>query len=452
MGGGHETDFLSADWLDILGCPRCGGRFINGEAGLACAGCGRIYPMIGSLPCLAPDPSYWRALWLSRLDDYLEVTDARIRFMKKESELDDILPRSRARLFRIIEAKSAERASIQGLFADLRRGAVHSPAVPSVVEALGGRLAILEWYEHIFRDWAWGERENAQFAALVARLVGRKLGLLAVYGAGAGRLAFDVHRSLSPEHTVALDLNPLPFLVAERLVHGATLELDEFPVSPVTDRHMVVHQRLRAPAEADDRLRFVFADALVPPLRPGTVDAVLTPWFIDSIPLDLRETLALVNRALRPGGLWIQIGPLNFNTVLSKTYLIEEVLELTERSGFRVLSHIEERVPYFDSPFSGSWRDETLYCLCAEKQVDAPAFEPRASVPSWVSETNLPIPMVPELISMARTSAFTTMVMSFIDGRRSISDIAVSLSDRLGMDEAGLKEQLRAFFAKLPSA
>jgi hypothetical protein len=195
-----------------------------------------------------------------------------------------------------------------------------------------------------------------------------------------------------------------------------------------------------------------FADALDPPLSPGTIDAVLTPWFVDSVPFDLGQTLAVINRALRRGGLWIQIGPLNFNTVLSKTYPFEEVLELAERAGFRVLSHFEERVPYFDSPFSGSWREETVYCIAAEKQAEARPFARRTTSPRWVGDPGLPIPVAPELISMARTTAFTTMVLGHIDGTRSISDIAASLSERLGMNKDDLKEQLRAFFGKLPMA
>ena len=386
------------DWLDVLACPRCREKLALEERGLICSGCGQAYPMLGTLPCLVPDPAYWKALWLSRLEDYLEVTDTRIRFMKTEVELDDILPRTRARLLRLIDAKSAERART------------------------------------------------------VARLATGKIGLLVVYGAGAGRLAFDVHRSLSPSQTLALDLNPLPLLIADRLIRGESLELDEFPVSPTTEQCVVVRQHLRAPAEANEQLRLAIADAREPPLRPASVDAVLTPWFIDSIPLDLRETLALVNRVLRPGGLWIQIGPLNFNTVLSRTYLIEEVLELADRAGFRVLSQFEERVRYFDSPFSGSWREETIYCLAAEKQAEARGIETQESVPKWVSDPHLPIPVLPELMAMARTTAFTTMVMSQIDGEQAIADIAASLSVRLAMDEDDLRDQLRAFFGKLPAA
>jgi uncharacterized protein YbaR (Trm112 family) len=448
------VDLFSVGWLEVLACPRCGAKLHHAELALSCSGCQQRYPMIGTLPCLVPDPAYWTSLWLSRLEDYMEVTDTRIRFMQREAADDDILPRTRTRLLRLIEAKSTERNRIGELFAALEIGMVDRSraTVPSRPEPLGGRLAVLEWYEHVFRDWAWGGPENTHLASIVTRLVHRKLESLAVYGAGAGRLAFDVHRSLSPGFTLALDLNPLPFLIAERLLRGESLELDEYPVSPTTDRCMVVRQNLGAPATADERLRFAFADALQPPLSPGSVDAVLTPWFVDSIPLDLRETLAVVNHALRQGGLWIQIGPLNFNTALSKTYLIEEVLEIAERAGFRVLSHFQERVPYFDSPFSGSWRQETVYCIAAEKHAEARPFARRATVPPWVGDPELPIPVAAEIIAMARTTAFTTMVIGHIDGTRSISDIAASLSKRLGLNKDDLKEQLRAFFGKLSLA
>jgi hypothetical protein len=70
----------------------------------------------------------------------------------------------------------------------------------------------------------------------------------------------------------------------------------------------------------------------------------------------------------------------------------------------------------------------------------------------WVADADLPIPIYPELIAMARTSALTTMVMSLIDGTHSISDIAASLAGRLGVDRDDLKGQLRDFFGKLPVA
>jgi hypothetical protein len=409
--------------------------------------------LLGCVPCLVPDPALWRALWSSRLDDYLEVTDSRIRHMRKETELPDLLPRTRARVQRIIEAKEHERKVLPELLATLRRLTMDGnvPQAPSRPEALAGRLAVLEWYEHIFRDWAWGGAENAQLSEIVQSLVPRPLGLLAVYGAGAGRLAFDVHRALAPRRTVALDLNPLPLLVAERMIQGDALELYEFPVAPATDEHMVVLQRLSAPEQVDSNgLCFAFGDGLKPPFARGSLDAVLTPWFVDAIGVDLRVTAALINRVLKPGGLWLQVGPLNFNLQLSQTYLREELRDIVQTSGFELLSERRERVPYFDSPVSGSWRQETVYCFAAEKRQEA--SEPTLTRPSapWVANPRVPIAPSSELMNLGRTSAFTALVLSMVDGQRSILDVAHAVAPHVGMDPAMLEQELRAFFGKLP--
>jgi N2227-like protein len=199
-------------------------------------------------------------------------------------------------------------------------------------------------------------------------------------------------------------------------------------------------------------LCFAFADAFAPPFRPGSFDAVLTPWFVDSVGLDLRETVALVNRALRPGGLWIQVGPLSFNSILSRAYLIEEVHEIAEHSGFRLLERKQERLPYFDSPLSGSWREETVYCFAAEKVLEANSVSVPDFVPPWVKDPTLPIPVSPETFNIGRTSAFTAMVLTLIDGSRSIQDIAAATASSVGLEEDTMQAQLRAFFAKLIQA
>ncbi|HYO95131.1 MAG TPA: hypothetical protein VER33_11500 [Polyangiaceae bacterium] len=443
------------NWAGIFACPSCGRELVSGPNELDCGGCKQAYPLLGSVPCLVPDPALWRALWSSRLDDYLEVTASRIRHMRGETELPGLLPRTRARLQRIIEAKERERTIIPELLAPLRPATLDAsvPHAPSRPEALAGRLAVLEWYEHIFRDWAWGGAENARLAALVQSFVPRPLELLAVYGAGAGRLAFDVHRGLAPRRTVALDLNPLPLLVAERMLQGDALELYEFPVAPTTDEHMVVLQRLSAPEKADSNgLCFAFGDGLKPPFAPGSLDAVLTPWFVDAIGVDLRVTAALINRALKPGGLWLQVGPLNFNLQLSQTYLREELADIVQSSGFELLSERRERVPYFDSPVSGSWRQETVYCFAAEKRQEAPVPTlARASAP-WVDNPRVPIAPSGDLMNLGRTSAFTALVLSLVDGQRSIIDVAHAVAPHVGMDPGMLEHELRAFFGKLPAS
>src|SRR5262249_51952996 len=158
----------------------------------------------------------------------------------------------------------------------------------------------LHGFETLFRDWAWGEQESAAALEAVERLAtdgkaDAAAGTVAVFGAGAGRLAAGVHRTLGPARTVALDLNPLPLLVADLLgrrgadlrARGAPVALHESPVGPRPAADAVVPRALRCPFPAGDGLAYVLADALRPPLGPASVDVVVTPWFIDAAGADL---------------------------------------------------------------------------------------------------------------------------------------------------------------------
>src|SRR5690606_32530422 len=87
-------------------------------------------------------------------------------------------------------------------------------AGPETYLALRTRLppdqGLLTYYPIVHRDWAWDGDENAVSLDLVRdALDGRAPGRTLVLGAGAGRLAYDVHRHLAPAATIALDFNPL---------------------------------------------------------------------------------------------------------------------------------------------------------------------------------------------------------------------------------------------------
>ena len=177
---------------------------------------------------------------------------------------------------------------------------------------------------------------------------------------------------------------------------------------------------------------------------------MVTAWFIDVVAADVRVTAAAINRVLRPGGLWLNVGPLRFRGSLAQQYAIDEVHELVGASAFALRSSSQSDVPYFDSPYSGSRRLETVFAFGAEKIAEAaPASVPASAAP-WVSDPRLPIPVSPTLVAMAKTSIFTASMLSLVDGTRSMVDIAEGLSTNWQIEPARVLEQLRAFFAKLP--
>jgi len=392
------------------------------------------------------DPSLWRALCASRLDDYVAAVDKCLYFTREEEQRSDQLAHTRQRLARQRAALERQRDRVASVLRPLTDGAIVLPSRPEDHE----KLPIMECYEHIFRDWAWGAREVDQLRALVEPALPEAAGAIAIYGAGAGRLAADIHESRRPRRTYALDINPLPLLVAAALTRGETVELPELPVAPRTEDDIVIDHQLRAPAQRHPGLCWLFADGLRPPFASGALDAVVTCWFIDVVAADVRVTAAAINRVLRPGGLWLNVGPLRFRGSLAQKYAIDEVHEVVAASAFSLRSSSQSDVSYFDSPHSGSRRLETVFTFCAGKIGEAPPASVPAPAASWVSDPLLPIPVLPPLVALATKSIFTASALGLVDGTRSMVDIADALGRNWQIRPAEVLDQLRAFFAKLP--
>jgi len=450
----------SPTFIAHLACPRCAGPLAlappqTPAGALDCAGCARSYPLMGAIPCLMDDPPLWRALWQARASEFLASAEGLVATWSAEAERPDVRPRTRARLEQVAAATEGQRRCVADFFA--RLGAGTPQLIPTRPEP--GDSPVLHCYENLFRDWVWGRAEAERTLGLVARLAPGPFGRLAVYGAGAGRLAVDVHQALQPSVTLALDTNPLPLLVAAELVQGESIELPEFPVAPHSEAEVVVWQTLRCPVEVRDGFGFVFADARQPPFAPASLDTVLTSWFIDVVDADLEETAASIRRVLREGGVWLNLGPLRFKRDLPRQYTIEEIWEIVGDQGFELLSRERADVPYFDSPVSGSRRTETVFGFAARRtagpagsvrDASPAAAHIRSHVPEWITDPRLPIPVRPSLMALGRKSMFTAGAISLVDGQRSLLDVASEIGRATGVDPAALLDQLRAFFGMLP--
>jgi hypothetical protein len=393
-----------------------------------------------------PDPELWRSVWQARLTEFLSDTETSLRTWRVEAAASDPMPRTRARIDQVIAGCEEQRARVGALLSDLAQG--DRQLLPTRPES--GDNPVLAFSENLFRDWAWGDKEAEVSRVLVARLIDEPVGRLAVYGAGAGRLAVDVHRSLRPTETWALDMNPLPLLVAEKLIHGESVTLPEFPVAPHGEDGVVITRQLRCPFEVGPGFAFIFADGLRPPFAPGSLDVVLTSWFIDATGRDVRQTAAAINHALRPGGLWVNVGPLRFKQSLATNYSIQEIWDIVAANAFDLGRRERDDISYFDSPVSGSRRIETVFSFVARKAAEAKVFVSPESVPGWIADPSIPIPLTPELTALGRKSMFAGSVIGLIDGNRSMSAVADEMGRLWGFDAARIREQLRAFFATLP--
>ena len=195
-----------------------------------------------------------------------------------------------------------------------------------------------------------------------ARLAG--LGRTLVQGAGAGRLAYDLHAAGDAPLTVATDFNPLLLFAAREMFAGRAVELYEFPIAPRRIEDHAVLRRLSSPAPARAGLVLVAADALQPPFADGAFDTVVTPWFIDIIGEPFARVAARINLLLKPGGRWINFGSLAFaRAAHAERVSLEEVTELLPQCGFADFTAREGSMPYMRSPASRHARLESTVDL-----------------------------------------------------------------------------------------
>jgi ubiquinone/menaquinone biosynthesis C-methylase UbiE len=247
---------------------------------------------------------------------------------------------------------------------------------------------------------------------------------LLVLGAGAGRLAYDLHQSGASELTVALDINPMLMLAAQRIVRGGAVDLYEFPIAPRTAADAAVLRRLAAPAAARPGLHLVLADAWHAPFAPQSFDAVVTPWLVDIVEPAPAEIAAAINRLLAPGGRWVNFGSLCFPWRRpSMRPSAEELLEIVAAAGFSVEDRSDQDLAYMHSPASRHARIERVFTFAADKVRRGPRAPAPPAAAAWLEDPALPVPLLDGIALAAEASRIRAIVLSLVDGRRSTADL-----------------------------
>ena len=412
---------------------------------MRCEPCGATYPRVGRIDCLVADPAAFLQLALSRFDLYRGVTQQRSQDLAEEAQGTHLPPKARLRLQRLAHGLLAEGRCLNELLEAVRNATREQPApFATLGVTLDDPLAAVEYAEHLFRDWVWGEAENLQTLTLLEQYLTGPVSTLAVFGAGTARLALDLSRNPRVGEVLAIDLNPLPFLVADRLLAGHGVDLWEFPLVPRSAEHVAVPRRLEPPTPVGSKLRLILADALRAPLADQALDVVVTPWFIDAVPADMSEVAAAVNRVLRPGGLWLNIGPLCHQPAPAQAYSFEEICDLVRAGSFELYDQQEHALKYFDSPVSATCRIDRTYVFAARKiGPPTPPLLPSSPVGTWLQDPSRPIPMSAALAPSLQNAMMTAGIVSLVDGTRSTVDLVAMLSQAWNVEPAALVQPIQ---------
>jgi SAM-dependent methyltransferase len=433
----------------LLRCPRCRGAL---EAGARCSACALEFPSVGGIPCVLADPGATLSQWRFRLHEAVtSIDDSRERILA-ELAGESMREPTRRRLTRLRDALAVHRERILAIMHE----AGIDPAARTVPEgpSVPGEASITSYYHQLHRDWGWRDDETvenrAALAAVSAMIGDRPLGRMLVLGAGAARLARDVHAAHCGSFTIALDINPLPLVVAARVLAGERVPMIEFPLSPRGLEQVAVDRELMTDAPPVRGFHPMFADGLDPPFPDCTFDTVLTPWFIDQVPPDMAALFPAIHRVLKPGGTWLNHGPLVYHpnhTLLVHRYRADEVLELVAASGFAIEGHAYDRLLYMQSPACAQGRTEMVLSFRARRieRVQHAVREP----PAWLREHTLPVPLLAGLERYVAPHPLFAAVAALVDGRRSIADIAAVLVAKHGLPEAAAAGGVQACLAEI---
>ncbi|NJN52206.1 MAG: class I SAM-dependent methyltransferase [Gammaproteobacteria bacterium] len=359
---------------------------------------------------------------------------------------------TRARLERLSAAFDQQASCIAQLLQEVRPVGLGAPLATHL--ALKTRLppsqGLTSYHANLHRDWVWGGQENDAAHSMVSAVLSQPAdGTWLVLGAGAGRLAYDLARAASDRSVVAVDLNPLFMVAAQQISAGASLEHIEFPLAPVDGESIAITRTLSAPG-AVSNLKFVLADAMRAPFVAGSVGAVITPWFIDVIDEDLPRLAQRINRLLAPGGRWVIFGSLVFDHPdPRRQYSHAEVLEILTGAGFEDVVEQEQDIPYLCSPASRHGRRERVVAIGSTKRSESEAPPRHEALPEWLTHSNRAVPQLESFKLQAMSTRIYAFIMSLIDGKRSLRDMAVLMEEQKLMPRREAEEAIRGFLVKM---
>jgi SAM-dependent methyltransferase/uncharacterized protein YbaR (Trm112 family) len=347
--------------LDRVVCPHCAVALDPRPGAIACARCGETFPRVGNIPVLLPRQREHVELWRRQLALLAAHGLESLRGLEAEADAAEVLPDGRARLRAMARAVRDQVDDFVTLLAPALGGPLDgtAPGLPR---------GVVEYSYTLFRDWAWGDSEHHENETALAALRdvggGKDLGRILVVGAGGCRLAYDLHRRCGGDETAVVDIDPYLFVIAEAVVRGRAVRLTEASLNVLEASRVSEAWTLRAPDGPLDAASFHFflANGLAPPFADGTFDTVVTPWFIDRVPKDLGAFLSTVGRLLRPGGRWLNQGPLLYppETPLARRHAREEIFDLAAQNGFRMGRWAHASRPYLVSPLTGTGKIENI--------------------------------------------------------------------------------------------
>ncbi len=421
-------------------CPKCFATLKEGFvfAKLKCNRCATDFFTLGDVPCFFPAGIHQKTIWQHQTAMLLGNAEQGLNNIRESLARYDLSDTTRERLAEIYKANLINRDSIRSLFEKKSLLPEHNEQLNNMNP---GDLG--EYFDLIFRDWAWdsvSSPSNENYSAflriksLLKKLIAKPKKIL-VLGAGAGRLSWDLHNYLNPEFTLAVDSNPLLLAAADELVKQQTpLHFGEFKLFPqaafpTTQTHAITPPE-NATSNADNWF-LMGANVWNLPLLKNNFDLILTPWFIDVNGGDIRDLIGIIYNLLTPEGSWLNTGPLLFtrHLPLQLKYSHTEIKEFIELTNMEILAEQIDQVQYLISPMEARLREEQVWSFIATKIRGSKSKHAPGVLAPWLVMHHLPIPQMH--FHLTQPHPLIEAIVAMIDGEKSINSISNILISQL---------------------
>ena len=446
---------MTLQLLNILACPRCDkSPLVETDVALRCPACKVDFPSVDGIPWMFAEPEASLSEWRNRLQMSLQKLSHEIAGLETELKSKDIRQLTKRRVERYKKALEQHRRKLQTLLQpiDVQSLTGNYESYLALRTRLPADQGLNTYYANVHRDWSWGDEENEASIRQIQAVAQENadLGNTLVLGAGAARLAYDIHMQFEATMTTALDFNPMLLLIAKKVCEGHHLKLHEFPIAPKSFEDDAVLRTLSAPEVVRDGFELVLGDALRPPFAAESFDTIVTPWLIDIITEDLSEFAARINTLLKKDGRWINFGSLAFDAPeRSRCYSPEETKAIVAECGFSDPYVSEATIPYMCSPASRHGRQERVFTFSAWKERDVDKPKRHRALPDWLVTGKESVPLTQSFRTQAMTTQIYSFMMSLIDGKRTIEEMATVLHKQGLMSKEEAIPAIRTFLTKM---
>lgn len=443
--------------VGLLICPVCAAELVCTH----CDGCNNDYFSLAEIPCVFPAGLQQKSLWQHQMAMMQAQGGEALAQLDSVLQGYDVSALTRDRLEVSYSAMAQSLSSILQLLSEGGLKAEHDPRFEHT--EIDNPT---EYYHHILRDWAWDAHKSQYFEthandANLNRVLNvwqnPEPGQMLVLGAGAGRLSWDLHVALKPKLTIASDINPFLLASAQRLIkERKSIMLPELYTFPQIGFPHAKTWNMAPPSSHLAERNSWFAlgsDVWNMPLKEASVDTIVTSWLLDVTGGDVKDLISVIAYLLKPGGRWINTGPLLYSRNISfdKKYSAQEILEFADMAGFDVQNQAVDEIAHMVSPLNARYHHEQVFSFNALKR-DSPFVVPSPSqsaewlTPGWLILHHLPVPQID--FQCERGHAFISTVLDLVDGQRSIYLIAQMVQSSVP-EGVNAKEAVVALFGQI---